>query len=234
MPEIKVNGVSMYCEVTGNGHPLVFIHGVGLESGSWHYQTAYFSKRYQVIAYDIRGHGRSELKEESYSIDDCVEDLRQLFDHLGVQQACLAGQSMGGNIALSFALDYPDRVNALILTGSNASLVLESVVNSSKAALAKLERSQETDIAMRYKRSIEANFTRPDLSGRISEITKPVLIIVGDRDKTTPPYLSEAMHIRIANSQMVVIPNCGHKCQEERADTFNSIISGFLQRVEAA
>lgn len=232
MPEIKVNGVSIYYEVTGKGHPLVFIHGGGLESGSWHYQAAYFSKRYQVIAYDIRGHGKSEVQEESYSIVDCVEDLRQLLDHLEVQQACLAGLSMGGNIALSYTLDYPDRVNALILTGSNAGLMLESVVNFGKVTLDKLRNSQETDIAIRYMRAIEANVTRPDLTDRLSEITKPVLIIVGDQDKATPPHLSERMHRRIADSQMVVIPNCGHKCHEEQPDTFNSILSDFLQRIE--
>ncbi len=233
MPEIEVNGVSIYYEVTGNGYPFIFIHGGGLESSSWNYQTDYFSKRYQIITYDIRGHGRSEVMEGSYSIDDCVEDLRQLLDHLEVQQAYLAGLSMGGNIALSFTMDYPERVNALILEGSNAGLVLESTVNFGEVAVAKLKSSQETDTAIKYIRTIEANVTRPDLTDRLSEIIKPVLIIVGDQDKATPPHLSERMHRGIANSQMVVLPNCGHRCHEKQPDIFNSIVSDFLQRVEA-
>lgn len=234
MPEIKVNGVNIYYEVTGNGQPFVFIHGGGLECNSWNSQTAYFSKRYRVITFDIRGHGRSEVPERSYSISDCVEDLRQLLDYLGVQRTYLAGLSMGGNIALSFTLDYPERVNALILAGTNSGLVLERVVNSSEGKVARLKSSQQIDTAMRYEKTIEANVTRPDLTGRLSEITKPVLLMVGDRDNSTPRHFSEAMHRGIANSQMIVFTDCGHKCHEEQPDTFNSVVDDFLQRVESA
>jgi len=234
MPEIKVNDVSIYYEVTGGGQPFVFIHGGGQECNSWNSQTAYFSKRYRVITFDIRGHGRSEVPEGSYSISDCVEDLRQLLDHLGVQRTYLAGLSMGGNIALSFTLDYPERVNALILAGTNSGLVLETVVNETEGKVVRLKRSQQIDTAIRYEKTIEANVTRPDLTGRLSEIMKPVLIMVGDRDKSTPLHFSEAMHRGIANSQMVVFPNCGHRCHQEQPDTFNSIVDDFLQRVETS
>jgi pimeloyl-ACP methyl ester carboxylesterase len=141
---------------------------------------------------------------------------------------------MGGNIALSFTLDYPERVNALILAGTNSGPVLERVANSGEGKVARLKRSQQIDTAMRYEKTIEANVTRPDLTGRLSEITKPALIMVGDRDKSTPRHFSEAMHRGIANSQMIVFPDCGHRCHEEQPDIFNSIVDDFLQRVEAA
>jgi len=233
MPKIKVNGTGIYYQVNGNGHPFVFIHPGGLESSSWHYQVAFFSKRYQVITYDIRGHGRSEVPEGSYSFGDCVEDLHQLLDHLAIQRIYLAGLSMGGNIALSFTLHYPERVDALILAGSNSGPMIETTRKRSEEIVAELMRSKGTDAAMKYRKAHEASVARPDLTNRLSEIRRPVLIIVGDRDRAAPRYLSEEMHRGIADSRLVVLPNCGHRCHQEQPDTFNSIVSDFLQTVEA-
>jgi len=233
MPEIELNGTSIYYEDTGDGHPFVFIHGGGLESGSWHSQKAFFSKRYRVITYDIRGHGRTEVPDISYSMDDYVEDLRQLLDHLAIQRTYLAGLSMGGYIALSFTLRCMGRVEALILIGSNSGAMIEATVKRSEEAAARIMSTKGTDAGLKYMRVHEATVARPDLTERLSEIRKPVLIIVGDQDTATPRYISQEMHSRIANSQMVILPNCGHACHLEQPDTFNSIVGEFLQRVEA-
>ena len=232
MPEIKVNGNSVYYEITGNGHPFVFIHGGGDESGSWHSQTAFFSKRYQVITYDLRGHGRSETPEETSSIGECVEDLHQLLDHLAVQQTYLAGFSMGGYIALNFTLSYPDRVDALILAGANSGPMTETVRKRSEELAARIGVTLPAS-TINYWKLHKANVARPDLTDRLSEIRRPVLIIVGDQDTAAPSYIAERMHSRITNSQMVVLPNCGHNCSKEQPDTYNSIVDDFLQGIEA-
>ncbi|MFC1926116.1 alpha/beta fold hydrolase [Chloroflexota bacterium] len=234
MPQIEVNGTSTYYEDSGKGHPLVLIHGGGLDSGSWRSQTAYLSEKYRVITYDIRGHGRTEVPEGSYSMDDYVEDLRQLLDRLEVQQTYLAGFSIGGYIALSFTLCYPERVDALILAGTNSGPTIDRVVKKSEEILKRIRSTKGNRAAMKYLGSHEANAARPDLTDRLSEIERPVLIIVGDRDVAAPPYISEEMHRRIANSQMVVIPDSGHSCNEEQPDIFNAIVSDFLQGLEAA
>lgn len=231
MPKIKINDSITYYKVTGDGHPIVFIHGGGLESSSWNSQTTFFSKRYRVIAYDIRGHGRSQVPESSYSIDDCVEDLNQLLDHLAVRRTYLAGFSMGGNIALSFTLSHPDKVEALILTGTNSGPMIETSIRKGKEFVARMMRLKGTEASMKYMYAHEANVCRPDLTNRLSEIRRPVLIIVGDQDMETPCYMSEEIHKSIEGSQMVILPNCGHKCDEEQSDTFNSIMNAFLQRV---
>jgi len=232
MTEIKINGVKIHYEITGSGRPFVFIHGGHLGSGSWHSQVAHFSKRYRAITYDIRGHGQSDVPEGGYSIGDCVEDLHQLLDHLAVERAYLAGLSMGGYIALSFTLSYPDRVDALILAGTNSGPVIETLRKRGDEKAARV-RSKGTDSAKKFIKAHEANAARPDLTSRLSEIRKPVLIVVGDQDIITPRYISEVMHEGIANSRIVVLSNCGHRCHEEQPDTFNSIVSDFLQRIEA-
>ena len=140
---------------------------------------------------------------------------------------------MGGNIALSFTLSYPEKVGALILIGSNSGSLTETTRKKSEKRVAKIMRSKGTDAAMKYLKAHEAMVSRPDLTDRLSEIIMPVLIIVGDQDREAPPYLSEAMHRRITNSRIAVIPNCGHRCHQEQPDTFNSIVSDFLERLEA-
>jgi len=229
---MEVNNVSIYYETTGNGHPFVFIHGGGDDSGSWHPQTAFFSQRYQVITYDIRGHGRSETPKETNSISECVEDLHQLLDRLAVKRSYLAGFSLGGYIALSFSLSYPDRVDALILAGANSGPMTERVRKRSEKLAAGIW-TQVSDSTMNYMKVHEANAARPDLTGRLSEISWPVLIIVGDRDTAAPSYVAERMHRRITDSRMIVLPNCGHGCNKEQPDIFNSIVRDFLQTVEA-
>ena len=234
MPNLEANGVSLYYETYGDGHPLVFIHAGVLDCSSWHHQTTFFSEKYRVITYDIRGHGRTEVPDRSYSMDDYVEDLKLLLDHLAIRRIYLAGLSMGGYIALNFTLCYPEKVDALILAGSNSGPTIEVVANKSDAAAARVRATKGIASEKKFIRAKEANLARPDLTGRLSEIRKPVLIMVGDQDTSTPRYISEDMHSRIANSRMVVLPNCGHLCNKEQPETFNSIVGDFLQTVEAA
>lgn len=220
--------------MTGEGQPFVFVHGSGLETDSWHFQVDHFSGRYKCITYDVRGHGQTEVLEEDYAMKAYAEDLCQLLNHLGVQRVYLAGFSLGGYIALSYTLRYPERVEALILTGTNCGITLEKVNRKSEVLASRMMSTKGKAAADKYRKFLEVNAARPDLTGRLSEIEKPVLIIVGERDVAAPRYISEQMHSRIAGSQLVVLPNCNHVCIEEQPDTYNSIVDEFLHRVESA
>lgn len=233
MPKININNTSTYYEVTGEGHPFIFIHGSGLETDSWRLQIEHFSGRYQCITYDVRGHGRTDVLEEDYNMEAYADDLRQLLSCLGVQRFHLAGFSLGGYIALSFTLRYPEMVEALVLAGTNCSITLEKVNKKSEVLAARI-RSNRGDVAAdKYLKFLQVNASRPDLTERLSEINQPVLIIVGERDVAAPRYISEEMHKRIHGSQLVVLPDCNHVCIEEQPDTFNSIVSEFLHTVES-
>jgi len=232
MTQIKINGLSTYYEVVGNGYPFVFVHGGHLDSSSWRFQVDYFSKKYRTITYDIRGHGQSEIPEERYSMGDCVEDLCQLLDYLAIDQGYFAGHSMGGYIALSFTLVHPERVRALILVGANGGPVVGTLKMWGDKMASRL-RLKSTTYARRFVRAHEANVARPDLSNKLSEIRKPTLIVVGERDTVTPPEISEVMLREISDSLMVVLPECDHGCHEDRPDSFNSTVRDFLDRIEA-
>ncbi len=123
MTDVLVNGIRLYYEVYGEGTPLVLAHGYGASVDMWAGQIEPFAQKYRLVVYDTRGHGRTEAPRDwrSYSADDYVEDQRQFMDHLGIESAYVGGLSMGGMIALQFALTYPERVRALLLCDTSAS-----------------------------------------------------------------------------------------------------------------
>ena len=110
---VTVNGTHLYYERAGTGHPLVLIHGFTLNTQMWEDQFAVFAQHYQTIRYDMLGFGRSALPaEEPFT---AVDDLRALLDALGVSRTFVLGLSLGGSVAIDFALAYPDRTSALVL-----------------------------------------------------------------------------------------------------------------------
>jgi pimeloyl-ACP methyl ester carboxylesterase len=122
MPLARVNDVSLYYEVTGRGSPLVLVHGFACGIRSWDPQVRALSRSHRIIAYDVRGHGLSEAPRDpsTYSQPTSIADLHALLTHLRIRRAAVGGLSMGGNIALNFALAHPHMVTALIIADTGA------------------------------------------------------------------------------------------------------------------
>ena len=124
MPKARVNGIELSYEVHGDGYPLVLAHGYTASLQMWADQIPAFAKKYRVVVYDSRGHGGSEAPSDlaQYDLWTCVEDQRALMDHLDIGEAYVGGLSMGGMIAMRFALKYPQRVRALLLCDTEPGL----------------------------------------------------------------------------------------------------------------
>lgn len=122
MPLASINGLRLYYEVTGSGAPLVLVHGYACGVRSWDPQVRALSRSRRVITYDVRGHGISDAPEDpaAYSQNISVEDLHGLLTHLKIRRAAIGGLSMGGNIALNFALAHPDMTTKLIVADTGA------------------------------------------------------------------------------------------------------------------
>ena len=122
MPFAAVNGIQLYYETAGKGRPVVFVHGFGCGIRSWDPQVSALTRSHKVIAYDVRGHGLTEAPPApaAYSQPTSIEDLRQLLGVLKVRRTAVVGLSMGGNIALNFALTYPTLVSALVVADTGA------------------------------------------------------------------------------------------------------------------
>nr|QNO56355.1 putative aminoacrylate hydrolase RutD [Methanosarcinales archaeon ANME-1 ERB7] len=112
--KIKVNDVELYYEAHGDGEPIIFVHGWMDDCSAWNSQIEFFAKKYKVIAYDHRGHGRSDKPEGDYSIQTLSNDLHTLIKELKLEKVTLVGHSMGGMTALLFTLDHPDKVSKLV------------------------------------------------------------------------------------------------------------------------
>lgn len=115
----EVNGTRLYYEVAGSGHPLVLIHGMSLDTRMWEDQFAPLAHHYQVVRYDVRGFGKSALPTGgSYAHTD---DLKALLEYLAIAHASILGLSMGGGIAIDFALAHPEATDVLIPVDSRLS-----------------------------------------------------------------------------------------------------------------
>lgn len=109
----------LYFEESGTGRPIVLIHGHAVDLRVWDdIVPALVAGRLRVVRYDVRGHGRSYVPDNGYSVADHVDDLRGLLAHLGVEEVILCGFSMGGEIAAAYAARYPRRVAGLVLVAS--------------------------------------------------------------------------------------------------------------------
>jgi pimeloyl-ACP methyl ester carboxylesterase len=116
MPTAIVNGISINYRRTGQGPEVVMIHGLAANLAFWHFAiVSNLSRDFCVTAYDLKGHGRSDISVTGYSTKHMAEDLHKLLDILSVEQVHLVGHSYGGAIALQFALRYPDRAASLTL-----------------------------------------------------------------------------------------------------------------------
>jgi len=110
-----VNGATLHYRAAGDGPPLLLLHAGICDSRMWEDQIGAFARTHRVIAPDSRGFGQSKMVAGPFAHR---HDLRALMDHLGLGRAILLGGSMSGKTTLDFALDYPDRVDALILVAA--------------------------------------------------------------------------------------------------------------------
>ncbi|HSF81066.1 MAG TPA: alpha/beta hydrolase, partial [Anaerolineales bacterium] len=127
MPEIEVNGIELNYEVSGQGQPIFFIHGLGSAGRDWEYQVDYFAQHYQVITYDVRGHGKSAKPRGPYSVPLFAADAASLIKALKIEPVHVVGISMGGMIAFQLAVSAPELLRSLIIVNSAPELVVKTL-----------------------------------------------------------------------------------------------------------
>ncbi|MCF6766316.1 alpha/beta hydrolase [Thiotrichales bacterium 19S3-7] len=120
MPFIQVNDLNLYYEQYGSGDDLLLISGLSADHNAWAAVVPELSKHYKVTIFDNRGVGQSSVPEGPYSINMMVEDTKAIMDQLKIESAYVIGHSMGGMIAEMLAIDYPEKVKALVIVCSAA------------------------------------------------------------------------------------------------------------------
>ncbi len=224
--------------------PLVFIHGSGGSKESWTYQTQYFK---DSLALDLPGHSQGELIP---TIDGYVEWLRGWIQQKGLQQVVLVGHSLGGGIALLYALKYPKELKGIITVGSGARLRvhpqflegLEQVIKNPGAEnpLNTAYDLIDPELAMILKRRMAENGPAAtlndlkacdqfDIMDRIAQITVPTLAVCGDQDVMTPPKYSQYLAGHLPKAKVVIIEGGTHMVFAEKPREVNQAIEDFLE-----
>jgi pimeloyl-ACP methyl ester carboxylesterase len=119
MPRISANGIEIYYDTEGQGQPLVLISGIGYTNWQWHRMVPFLAGHFQVITFDNRGVGQTDKPTGPYSAHMLAADTVGLLDALGIEKAVVLGHSMGGFIAQALALEFPHKVEKLVLASTN-------------------------------------------------------------------------------------------------------------------
>jgi len=255
MPFAHINGIDLYYETHGNGPALVLAHGGGGSHLSWWQQVPELSQTYTVITFDHRSFGQSRDLSGGPGPRAFVQDLTALLDHLGVQKAAVAGQSMGGWTVCGFASAHPERTSALILCDTTGGVETPEVAKAhtgiqerSKGSLAQILTNaysskfpeRQPALCFLYQQiSVFNTHVTPNLAPLlfglkhdirpIVEHKIPTLLLVGEEDVLTPPPAMASVAAQIPQARFVQVPQAGHSVYFERAGEFNRIVTEFLR-----
>jgi len=144
MPKAKVNDIEIAYQIQGSGEPLFLIGGYTMVKESWELQVAELKTQFRVITFDNRGVGETTLPSEPFSIVDMAADTVGLMDALDIDAAHIFGVSMGGLIAQTLALDYPDRVKKMALGCTTHGG--RHAIQPEKAVMGALARAADPDL----------------------------------------------------------------------------------------
>jgi pimeloyl-ACP methyl ester carboxylesterase len=259
MPFVTRPHARIYYETAGAGPPIVFAHGAGGNTLVWWQQVPHFAPRHRVLTFDHRGFGRSVCDAGNEQGRHFADDLAAILDDAGIERAALVCQSMGGWTGMQFARAHPERVAALILSGTPAGLLTPKVLAALRAiaeAAAQMDRVpawNEAHPALAadvFDRDAARGFLYAQLTGlnppgalsrialqevmtepeALGDWAIPTLLIAGDHDRLFAPDVLQDVAAAIPGARFERIPSAGHSPYFEAPDQFNRIVSDFLAR----
>ena len=243
-----------------NAETILLIHSLGLDLTYWDRQIDVLRATYDIVAFDIPGHGRSPAPPSDWSFDQAAADIAKLIEQVGLDAVHVVGVSLGGMIAQALVLLRPDLVRSLTLISTAASFPESSrtlIKGRSKTALEggmaatlpgiKQWLSAETmarrpDLVDRITKTLLAGeptvyatmytlVSEFDMIGRLHEICCPTLVLVCEDDPSTPPKYSTAMADEVPGAKIVVLPDGAHLAYLEAPAAVNAELAVFLEEI---
>lgn len=230
------------------GTPVLLVHGFGASAAMWRPNRPALEARRRVLAPDLRGHGETVAPHEPalFTVPEVVADLVAVLDEAGVERAIVGGMSLGGFLALRFALDHPDRLCALLLVdtgpGYRNAESRDRWNHFCESVAGRLEREGISALA----ESPELARTGGDPRGlalaarglmvqhdavisSLDRIDAPTLVVVGALDE---PFLAGSRHMasRIPGAELAVIKGAGHAANLDQVAEFDRVVADFLER----
>ncbi|MFX0081706.1 MAG: alpha/beta fold hydrolase [Candidatus Hodarchaeota archaeon] len=257
MPKKLVGDIKIYYEITGEGEPLLLIHGLGSSTRDWEENIPIFSKKYQVITVDIRGHGKTDKPKGPYSIKNFAKDIAELLMSLGLSSVNVLGVSLGGAVVIQLTIDYPELIKTLVIvnaapTSGDLSL-LEQVING-RIELIKVKgmrgmgetlapvlfiKPEQEELRKKfverwaennnesYINALKSLITWNVSDNQLHTIKCPTLVLASDEDYT-PVSVKEELVKKIQNSHLVIINDARHAVPMEKPEEFNAAVMEFL------
>ena len=215
----------------GQGEPLILLHGNGESCDYFEHQIPFFASDYRVIALDTRGHGKSPRGEKPFTIVQFAEDLHDFMEEKGIEKAHLLGFSDGGNIALTFALNYPERIEKMIVDGAN-------LFPSGVKPLYQWPIELGYHIANLFAKKSEKAKSNTEMLGLmvnephidpadLARLTMPVLVVAGTKDMIKDKH-TRLIHKSLPNAQLAILEG-DHFVANKNADAFNKVVVEFLR-----
>ncbi|MHA1927885.1 MAG: alpha/beta fold hydrolase [Candidatus Thorarchaeota archaeon] len=227
---------------------IVFVHGSGGSSATWFLQLRELSEDLHIVAIELNGHGKSPDKCGEDTIDCYLDDIDLIVKQF--DRPILAGHSMGGALTQLYALEKSDLLSGIILIGTGSKLrvapmifgLLQTDFDSYVSGAAHYMFDESTSDEMISASLTEIRKCDPiiisrdyyacdgfDIMEKVSEISIPTLIIVGENDKLTPVKYSQYLADQIQGSHLKVVEKAGHSVMFEQADIVNSEIRSWIK-----
>lgn len=251
---VALNSITLSILEGGYGDPVIFVHGVVTTSNIFSPYLKAYSPAYRGIAVDLRGYGDSQKPETGFTIEQFSKDLIALADALHIRTAVWVGVSMGGMILQRLALDYPDRVRALVLVsttdgamvldkdlptignardyrGVSKTIIAESFPPGTPPSLYQPLLDRIPSWNGTVLREALTSMSQANVHGRLHSLNIPTLIIVGAKDDVATPAIARGIQQQIAGSQLVQF-NTGHFMMAEDPERFRSVLGDFLRTLQ--
>jgi 3-oxoadipate enol-lactonase len=227
---------------------LVFAHALGCDLGQWEPQIAKFAPAFNILRYDLRGHGESSAPKSGYGFDLHAEDLRGMLDAIGITQAHFVGSSLGGVIGQFAALRFPLRIatpeikrqmletSQQMREAAGAPTALQAMLT---LAFTNLFRTRSVEAVTAISRALRSTpvdgyvgcaraLAEVDLTARLTSINCPVAVIAGAGDRHMPAILGEEIARAVPGARLRVLPNAANLMNVEQADAVNTVLADFL------
>lgn len=225
--------IALHFVEKGSGTPFILLHGNGEDGTYFNNQIEYFSDRYRMMAVDTRGHGKSPRGTAPFTIKQFARDLYEWMNELNISKAILLGFSDGANIALEFALQYSDKVEALIVNGGNLnakgvkSIVQIPIVIGYQIAKRFADKSEGAKQNMEL---LGLMVNEPHIKAEtLQSIQVPTLVIAGTKDMIKRVH-TEKIASSIPNARLSIIQG-DHFIANKNPERFNKEVELFLNSI---
>lgn len=225
--------IALHYQEKGNEEPFILLHGNGEDGSYFIHQIEYFSDRYRVIAPDTRGHGKSPRGTKPFTMEQFAHDLWDFMESLELSSAVILGFSDGANIAMKFALEYPDKVRALILNGGN--LNPDGVKRATQIPIEigyriAVRFASKSPEAKRNAEMLGLMVNEPNIgANELSKITAPTLVICGSHDMIKESHTKKIAE-NIPGAKLTIIDG-NHFIANKRHAAFNKAVEDFLRTI---